>query len=84
MVQVPKEVYDSIRSMETNISFDKFNMDEIISLAKAKYNLKYGKRLTEHQMFIYTASLYFFDYQVPNGVSDSLKVSAKRYTKFWK
>lgn len=72
-----------LRDLETNRIYDKFTMHELRALAGARHKLKTGQKLTNFQFFIHIASLYFFDENIPSGVSDIIKVSAKRYTKCW-
>jgi hypothetical protein len=78
-----QEITTRIKVLEKNRSFDKFSLYELEALSRAEYNLKYGKKLSNYQRFIHTAYLYFCDIHVPDGISDQMKVAAKRYIKCW-
>ncbi len=78
-----QELSKLINEYQTNKVYDKFTLHEISTLAEVDLNLKMGKRLTNYQTFIHVARSYFFDYPVSPSVSDRIKVSAKRYTKYW-
>ena len=78
-----QEILNRIKVLEKNRSFDKFSFYELEALSRAEYKLKHEKKLSNYQRFIHTAYLYFCDIHVPNGISDQMKVSAKRYIKCW-
>jgi hypothetical protein len=84
MANDPKEVVDQIRKMETDHTFDKFTLSEIYAIARAEYKLKNGIKLSNYQRFIHLSSLYYFNYHVPEGIPDHIKVAAKRFTRSWK